>query len=116
LRLDGKEDDVLPVRLESRVTEVGTLELWCESRATDHRWRLQFQLHGAEGPVEVEATEDAPEETRAVIPDETFAQGVRLIRAVFGRPHDAIADEPARYARNGLGRRAPRRTHERCNA
>ena len=29
LTLDGKEDVVVPITLESHVTEVGTLELWC---------------------------------------------------------------------------------------
>ena len=32
LSLAGAEDAVVPVRLESRVTEVGTLELWCVTR------------------------------------------------------------------------------------
>ncbi len=35
---------VIPVWLESRVTEVGTLELWCVSRDEDHRWKLEFNL------------------------------------------------------------------------
>ena len=35
---------VIPVWLESKVTEVGTLELWCVSRDDDHRWKLEFNL------------------------------------------------------------------------
>jgi hypothetical protein len=38
----------LNVRLRASFTEVGTLELWCESRDTPHRWRLQFELRGEE--------------------------------------------------------------------
>ncbi|HEV2764612.1 MAG TPA: Hsp70 family protein, partial [Pyrinomonadaceae bacterium] len=38
----------LDVRLTADFTEVGTLELWCESPKTGHRWRLQFQLRGAD--------------------------------------------------------------------
>ena len=38
----------LKVRLRASFTEVGTLELWCESRDTAHRWRLQFELRGEE--------------------------------------------------------------------
>src|SRR5262249_53986136 len=34
----------LPVHVLARLTEVGTLEVWCRSLTTDHRWRLQFQL------------------------------------------------------------------------
>jgi hypothetical protein len=36
---------VEPVRLLSRVTEVGTLELWCVSRTdADRRWKLEFNV------------------------------------------------------------------------
>ncbi len=34
----------LPVYLAVRLTEVGTLELWCRSRQTHHRWQLQFDV------------------------------------------------------------------------
>jgi hypothetical protein len=44
LRLDGRDDTVLPVTLESRVTEVGTLELWCVSRDKEHRWKLELNI------------------------------------------------------------------------
>ncbi|HET9528881.1 MAG TPA: Hsp70 family protein [Blastocatellia bacterium] len=44
LTLEGQEETVLPVRLESRVTEVGTLELWCVSRDGQHRWKLEFNI------------------------------------------------------------------------
>jgi molecular chaperone DnaK (HSP70) len=47
------EERALPVQLESQLTEIGTLALWCRSRATEHRWRLEFRLRdtvGAEAP------------------------------------------------------------------
>ncbi len=44
LHLDGQEDSVLPARLESRVTEIGTLELWCVARDGEHRWKLEFNI------------------------------------------------------------------------
>ncbi len=34
----------IPVRLAVRLTETGTLGLWCESVQTDHRWLLQFDI------------------------------------------------------------------------
>ncbi len=34
----------IPVKIEAEYTEVGTLSLWCRSRISDHRWKLQFQL------------------------------------------------------------------------
>ena len=35
---------VIPVWLESRVTEVGTLDLWCVARDDGQRWKLEFNL------------------------------------------------------------------------
>ena len=35
---------IIPVCLQSRVTEVGTLELWCVSREDQQRWKLEFNL------------------------------------------------------------------------
>jgi molecular chaperone DnaK (HSP70) len=47
-RLDATDDAVggtlLPVWLESRVTEIGTLELWCVARDDDRRWKLEFNI------------------------------------------------------------------------
>jgi hypothetical protein len=81
----------LSVRLTVKFTEVGTLELWCESLKTDHRWRLQFQLRGA--GLEDEAAAPEPEEAETVIPDEAIGQAARLIRAVFGGPRDEMPGE-----------------------
>lgn len=43
----------LPVRLAVHLTEVGTLELWCRSQQSPHRWQLDFDVRqGGESPVE----------------------------------------------------------------
>ena len=44
LDLDGQQGTVLPVRLESRVTEMGTLEVWCVSRESVNRWKLELNI------------------------------------------------------------------------
>jgi hypothetical protein len=44
LHLDGKQGTVMPVRLESRVTEIGTLEVWCVSRDAGQRWKLELNI------------------------------------------------------------------------
>jgi hypothetical protein len=44
LKIEGQEDTVVPVRLESRITELGTLELWCVSRDGGHRWKLELNI------------------------------------------------------------------------
>lgn len=46
--LDGEPGAVIPVMLEIRVTEIGTLELWCVSRQDDNRWKLEFNVRERE--------------------------------------------------------------------
>jgi hypothetical protein len=43
LKLDGQLGKIVPVRLETRVTELGTLEVWCVSR-DGHRWKLELNI------------------------------------------------------------------------
>jgi hypothetical protein len=38
--------EVVPVTLESHVTEVGTLELWCQARDGKGRWKLEYSVRG----------------------------------------------------------------------
>ena len=54
----------IPVKIEAAYTEVGTLALWCRSRISDHRWKLQFQLRESAAPA---AAEDARILEHAVI-------------------------------------------------
>ncbi|MFO8083503.1 MAG: Hsp70 family protein [Desulfobacterales bacterium] len=42
--LDGDYGTVVPVNLEVKVTEIGTLELWCVSEDTGRRWKLEFNV------------------------------------------------------------------------
>ena len=42
--LEGQPGRVVPVHLHSKVTEVGTLELWCLSRDGKERWKLEFNV------------------------------------------------------------------------
>ncbi len=44
LTLEGQQGGVLPVRLQSRVTEIGTLELWCVSCDATNRWKLELNI------------------------------------------------------------------------
>ena len=43
-RWTGASGATVPVTLESRVTEVGTLELWCVARDGQHRWKLELNI------------------------------------------------------------------------
>jgi hypothetical protein len=66
LRYGKKGRDIqIPIRLGAKVTAIGTLELYCESQESPHRWRLQFQLrdsetNGADSTSQVEGVRVAP--------------------------------------------------------
>ena len=67
----------LPVRLSVAFTEVGTLELWCRSETTEHRWRLQFQVRSAAEEHGRSGGRDArtDESSEVVIADEAIGGG-----------------------------------------
>ncbi|WP_319409979.1 Hsp70 family protein [uncultured Desulfosarcina sp.] len=68
----------IPVRLEASYTEVGTLEIWCQSLNSPHRWQLRFQLRGAVTPdavVEGEIFEASRVEQARKIVQSAFASG-----------------------------------------
>ena len=70
---------LIPVKLGARLTEIGTLETWCESKISDNRWRLQFELRKA-------ATQEhaaAGRKPAAVIAEQAMQDALALIPAVF---------------------------------
>lgn len=78
-KLEARE---IPVTIVTRLTEIGTLELWCHSRSTDHRWRLQFQLRD-QGSVANEEEESAVGEAETDLSEEQLAAASDCLRGVF---------------------------------
>lgn len=92
----------VPVKVGARLTEVGTLETWCESKISDNRWRLQFELRKAA------AESAAPRKAAAVISEDALTAACDLVREVFspsGRAPVEPEELPARLESVlGLGR------------
>jgi molecular chaperone DnaK (HSP70) len=89
LRYGKKMRDVyLTIGLRASFTEVGTLELWCESRDTSHRWRLQFELRDEEAQAQqLDTVKSQPVPKRAsaiTTSDATVESAAQLIGRVFG--------------------------------
>ncbi|MGE0826728.1 MAG: Hsp70 family protein [Candidatus Binatia bacterium] len=83
LRFGKKAGEMkIPVQVSARFTEVGTLELWCESRQTNHRWRLQFQLRGEGTAAPLPNPTSVSDEH--VIDETVLAEAAQLIRITFG--------------------------------
>jgi hypothetical protein len=45
--LEGETRERIPVGLEIRATEIGTLELWCMSQIDSRQWKLEFNVRKA---------------------------------------------------------------------
>jgi hypothetical protein len=41
---DSIDEPYVPVRFHTKLTELGVLELWCVSAASDKRWKLEFSV------------------------------------------------------------------------
>ena len=42
--IEGVDEDYVPVRFRSRLTELGVLELWCVGTQNNGRWKLEFSV------------------------------------------------------------------------
>ena len=88
----------MPVKLGAKLTEVGTLEIWADSKESEHRWRLQFELRKA-------VAEQAAVRPGAVISDEALTAAAVLIPAAFVDDTVEASQLPARLEQAlGLGR------------
>lgn len=77
IRFGDRGERLVPVKLGARLTEVGTLEIWCQSKVSDHRWRLQFELRKRTDEVE------SPRRAAAVVSESALERAASLIREVF---------------------------------
>ena len=100
------EEQLIPVKLGARLTEIGTLETWCESKISDNRWRLQFELRKAAKPEGIPAASER--KAAAVVSEQALQSSLELISAVFSpsaRSPVAPEELPSRLEQTmGLGR------------
>jgi molecular chaperone DnaK (HSP70) len=95
------EERLIPVKLGARLTEIGTLETWCESKISENRWRLEFALRK-------QAAQPAERKAAAVVSEQALKNSLQLIEAVFSSgAKSPIAPEelPSKLEQTmGLGR------------
>jgi hypothetical protein len=106
IRFGKGGERLVPVALGGRLSEVGTLETWAESKISEHRWRLQFQLRKTTDTSET-IPAAAGVRSSAVISAEVQAHAESLIEDVFGQSGSGLPPEqlPARLEQAlGLGR------------
>ena len=83
----------VPVTLAAKCTEIGTLELYCESKE-GNRWRLEFNVRDVlREPTKDDIDDDAKGAVIDVFPEEKVQAAAALIAQVFGDPGAADAPE-----------------------
>ncbi len=89
----GKKNEVItiPIHLAVHLTEIGTLELWCNSQKTTHRWQLQFDVRLGEKPPEQVSL------STETIDSSTINLAIKEIKNVFekergGNPESLLKD------------------------
>jgi molecular chaperone DnaK (HSP70) len=100
IRFGKSGERLVPVKLGAKLTEVGTLEIWADSKISEHRWRLQFELRKSA------KQQHTTQRAAAVVSEEHLNNGVTLLNATFA-PAGSLAPEelPALLEqRLGLGR------------
>src|SRR5262245_10054142 len=73
----------VPVSLAARVTEIGTIELWCQARTDDRRWRLQVQLRGPSGKLTAGGQVTGDESDRIIIEQSVIDAAIVTLQAAF---------------------------------
>jgi molecular chaperone DnaK (HSP70) len=99
--------DSVSVRLHARLTELGTLEMWCSELGGERQWRLQFDVRAATRADA--ARHEGAAEAQGVVDESILKAGRELIAATFQKaPGGATAAPGALVKRletaSGMGR------------
>jgi len=98
LRFGKAGERLVPIKLGAKLTEVGTLEIWAESKSSEHRWRLQFELRKA-------AAAQGLQKPAAVISEDALRASEPLIAQAFSSGEMPPEQLPSRLEQTlGLGR------------
>jgi len=106
IRFGKGGEKLIPVTMGARLSEVGTLETWADSKISEHRWGLHFQLRKSAEAL----AENAPVPTvrsSAAVSEEAQSAAEALIEEVFEPKRFSTPPEqlPSRLEQTlGLGR------------
>lgn len=77
-----KRRDTLPVVIDTELTQIGTLQMWCRDTTSAHRWKLEFDVRGS---TQTDFTASELAANQAGILDEQAEAAARgVLQRVFG--------------------------------
>jgi molecular chaperone DnaK (HSP70) len=84
LKSPRERAEKIPVYLRVRLTEIGTVELWCVSADSNEEWRLEFDIRGSSSE-QPTSTESLPQQ---------FGEAKEYIVKIYGNRPGAIDKGP----------------------
>jgi molecular chaperone DnaK (HSP70) len=84
--------ETVPVHLHVRLTEIGTLDLWCSEIDGPGSWRLQFDVRAATRTDM--AGHEGQLEREGIVEERTLGTMRRSIERTFGKPADGGREKP----------------------
>ncbi len=78
LRFGKSGERLVPAKLGARLTEVGTLEVWADSKVSEHRFKLEFALRKKANAVA------AMQRPVAMVSDSALEAALALVAETFG--------------------------------
>ena len=85
------ENAIVDARLSATLTEIGTMELWCEQTDGSRRWQLQFDVRSATETDRMAHTGIA--EQSGIVDQEMIAAAATVLRGIFGSGGEVRPDE-----------------------
>ncbi len=83
MRTQRKSDrGTLQVHIQAKLSEIGTLELWCAEASGTRRWRLQFDVRSAT-QTEMDAVQTSGE-AAGVLDEEAWNAAAAVLESTFG--------------------------------
>ena len=92
----GTQNSVVPVELGARLTELGTLQLWCGATTGDKRWDLEFTLKESERDLSPTKAGPAVGNASIAVAEHSLQQAAEAIRGAFRFEGKAEAEESPR--------------------
>ncbi|HEV8541056.1 MAG TPA: Hsp70 family protein [Verrucomicrobiae bacterium] len=84
LKSSKNRAEKIPIYLRARLTEIGTVELWCAAAESNEQWRLEFDIRGSSSE-SVSVTESLPPR---------FSEARDYVAKIFGNRPSAVEKGP----------------------
>lgn len=95
------EAAVAEARLSATLTEIGTLELWCEQVDGSRRWQLQFDVRSTTETDRVAHTGSA--EQSGIVDQEMISSAATVLQSIFGKDGTTRPDETMKLLSQAVG-------------